>query len=559
MKKEYVKNYNLNQYEIETENGVFLGPYNARYIRQEELTYQNNVLIEALPPIMDMDKVFKLMENRPVYSEQEREKSPLNRIHATSRLDDYIFPFFKHFEIEQNIGIAIRAGYVNKKIFSPEHIMELRKLSKDMKLLQGKNNDYYDSQVNVTGAQPANGFSIFGISGGGKSTAVDKILSSYPQHIVHTTDGENDILFHQLVWLKLDCSHDGSLKGLCQKFFDNVDKALGTDYLLKYGSTKNSLERMIVAISHIALKHGLGLLVIDEIQHLRTLKNNGNEKALNFFVTMMNDIKLPTVFIGTYKAIETLSSDFRHTRRVTGTGLVEMNFLEKDIFDLFINDIWKFQWTKNKCELTDSLKQTIYDCTMGIPDIIKKLYKVVQIDAIRSESEIITENQIKRMIKEKFPFVKNVADKIKAGKVHEIYDDLRSPDLLREFIENSEIEVKNKEEARKLIMSQERKEMINETNIVNELCIFVEEFGHEYSNVEKIARRIVKKHGVEKTMSFLKNELMKEIYQSSSPVKADDKTKPNLTKAKEKKEKNNLANKMLVEEYLKDNIKSFNS
>jgi hypothetical protein len=58
---------------------------------------------------------------------------------------------------------------------------------------------------------------------------------------------------------------------------------------------------------------------------------------------MMNDIKLPVVYIGTYKAIELLSNDFRHTRRITGTGLIEMNFLERGEFDLFIKDIWQFQ------------------------------------------------------------------------------------------------------------------------------------------------------------------------------------------------------------------------
>lgn len=559
MTKGYFENYKLNQYEDKTENGVFFGPYNAIYIKQEQPTYQNNVLIEALPPIMDRIKVFELMENRPIYSEQEREKDPLYRIHAASRLDDYIFPFAKHFEIEQNIGIAIRAGYVNKIIFSPKHIKELRNLSKDMKSLQSKNNDYSGSRVNVTSGQSANGFSIFGISGGGKSTAVDKILSSYPQHIVHTTDGENDILFNQLTWLKIDCSHDGSLKGLCQKFFDNVDKALGTDYLKKYGSARNSLESMIVAISHITIKHGLGLLVIDEIQHLRTLKNNGNEKALNFFVTTMNDIKLPIVFIGTYKAIEMLSSDFRHTRRITGMGLIEMDFLERDEFDLFIEDIWQFQWIKNKCELTESLKQTMYDCTIGIPDVIKKLYKVVQIEAIRSESETITEKLIKRMLNEKFPFVEAIIEKIKAGKVHEIYDDLRSPNLLKEFVENSEIEVRNKEEARKIILSQERREKNNKATIISDLCIFLEGLGHKYSDIENIAKRVVKKHGVEKEISFLRNELIKEIYQKSSLVQTDNKTKAKKTKTKNKKDENNLIKEVLIKEFLEDNIKAFNS
>jgi hypothetical protein len=565
LKKTYYDNFNINQYEDIAEEGEFPSALNARYIEQEEPTYQNNVLIEALPPIMNREKVFKLIEKGPIYSEWERERDSLYRMHATNRLDDYIFPFSKHFEIEQNIGIALRRGYVNKKIFSPEHISSLRSLSKEIKSSKGGISEFRDSVIKCTNeTQSVNGFSIFGVSGGGKSTAVDKILSFYPQHIVHITDGKNQILFNQLTWLKIDCSHDGSIKGLCQKFFMNVDHVLGTDYYKKYGGNKNSLEHMIVDIALIVEKHGLGLLVIDEIQHLRTLKKEGNEKALNFFVTMMNDIKLPIVYIGTYKAIELLSNDFRHTRRITGTGLIEMNFLEKDEFDLFIEDLWKFQWTKNKCKLTDSLKQTMYDCTMGIPDIVKKLYKVVQIEAIRSDSETITESLIKRMLAEKFPFVKTAVDKIKAGKVNEIYDDLRSPNLLTEFVENSAIEVRNREEARKIIESQERKDRLNEKDVISDLCIFMEGVGHKYSNVEKIAKRVVKKYGAGKEMTLLRNELIKEIYQNSLPSKTDieandKKTNGKNTNKTTRSKKSDLVSEVSVEEFIKENTKAYNS
>lgn len=199
----------------------------------------------------------------------------------------------------------------------------------------------------------------------------------------------------------------------------------------------------------------------------------------------------------------------------------------------------------------------MYDCTLGIPDVIKKLYKVVQIEAIRSESETISEKLIKRMLNEKFPFVKIVIDKIKAGKVHEIYDDLKSPSLLKEFVENTKVEVKNKEEARKIIQSQERRERINEKNIVDDLCIFLEGLGHKYSDIEKIAKRVVKKHGFKKEISFLRNELIKEIYRVPSTIKTDVKDKN--AKIKNTKDKNNLVKEKLIEDYLKDNIKSFNS
>ena len=73
----------------------------------------------------------------------------------------------------------------------------------------------------------ASGFTIIGVSGVGKSTAVEKILSLYPQRIVHTKYRERPLAFTQLVWLKLDCPHDGSLKQLCYQFFYALDLAAG--------------------------------------------------------------------------------------------------------------------------------------------------------------------------------------------------------------------------------------------------------------------------------------------------------------------------------------------
>ena len=48
--------------------------------------------------------------------------------------------------------------------------------------------------------------------------------------------------------------------------------------------------------------HCLGLLVIDEIQHLNQAKSGGAEKMLNFFLQLMNTLGLPVVLIGTYGA-----------------------------------------------------------------------------------------------------------------------------------------------------------------------------------------------------------------------------------------------------------------
>jgi len=79
----------------------------------------------------------------------------------------------------------------------------------------------------------------------------------------------------QLVWAKLDCPFDGSLKGLCIEFFTYVDSVLGTDYAKMFSIYRMTVNQAMPRMAQIARAHCLGLLVIDELQHLSQAKSGG--------------------------------------------------------------------------------------------------------------------------------------------------------------------------------------------------------------------------------------------------------------------------------------------
>lgn len=147
-----------------------------------------------------------------------------------------------------------------------------------------------------------------GFSGIGKTTAMERVLSLYPKTILHTYP----INRIQIVWLKLNCPHDGSLKTLCFDFFLKVDELVGTNYFLKFAKKSNSISHLIIHMGRIARLHCIGALIIDEIQHLISeRKDNVSEKMMNFFVTLINEIGIPIILIGTMKAKSILHQDFR--------------------------------------------------------------------------------------------------------------------------------------------------------------------------------------------------------------------------------------------------------
>lgn len=77
---------------------------------------------------------------------------------------------------------------------------------------------------------------------------------------------------------------------------------------------------MLQQMKIIANNYSIGLLIIDEIQHLNTKKSGGAEIILNFFVTLVNVASIPIVMIGTPKANEILQEDLRSARRSAGLG-----------------------------------------------------------------------------------------------------------------------------------------------------------------------------------------------------------------------------------------------
>ncbi|MEI2614897.1 MAG: AAA family ATPase [Methylotenera sp.] len=70
-------------------------------------------------------------------------------------------------------------------------------------------------------------------------------------------------------------------------------EVLNTNYEAKYALKRHSVETLLALMSQIANVHAIGVLVIDEIQHLNLKGSGGVEKMLNFFVTLVNVIGLP--------------------------------------------------------------------------------------------------------------------------------------------------------------------------------------------------------------------------------------------------------------------------
>lgn len=384
--------------------------------------YRDNPFINRLPAEMSKQQALDFLDDPPAFSPQERQYPAHVRLQCLYRLRRCFVPLEYHLLLESAFSALLRQGYVNRNPLTTDYIRRLRDGHERIiaRNLQAATNPVRSS---------AEGFALLGASGTGKSTAIGRVLEYYPQVIEHLAP----FSLQQVTWLKIDCPHQGSPKQLCLNFFQQMDLLLCTNFLARYGKSRSCLDLMMTQMAQVANRHALGVLIVDEIQHLTLAKGVGPEALLNFLVTMINTIGIPIVLIGTMGALPVLQGDFRQARRANGLGAdIWERLQEGPTWDHFINSLWPYQWTREESPLTDELRKALYAESQGIIDIVIKLFILAQVRAIelgeiRKRPEIMDVELITEVSKNHFKIVEKMITALKKGKTREIekYHDLR--------------------------------------------------------------------------------------------------------------------------------------
>lgn len=403
--------------------------------------YRGNPLIEALPPIRNFNDIKTALKCTVDISPLEKHEPGVVRSHLISQLmNSFFLPISRHYSLEQKLGIMIRDGYVARNLEKGELATHLqngyeRIMTGDIHAFRFK-----------TAQSTAKSMSFIGCSGSGKTTTLNRILATYPQVIFHEKYN-----FTQIVYLKIDCPHDGSLKSLCLHFFRAVDSAIGSDYERKYALKRHGVETLMHLMSQIANLHAIGLLIIDEIQHLSVNKSGGEKKMLNFFVTLVNIISLPVVMVGTPKARPIFDADFRSARRAIGFGAVlwepiknEKNSVSphtqqviKSEWVGFTDTLWKYQWlTKADLSLSEDIRECWYKLSQGIPDVVVKLFVLAQIRAIETGVERITIRLLETTYMQDMIPIHAMIEALRSGDPQRIaqYSDLSIPEVDKKLL-----------------------------------------------------------------------------------------------------------------------------
>lgn len=423
----------------------------ANYKPQLLTEYARNPFIESLPPIFSEDEVLDRFMVTPRISEEDKQSETNIRYHVLKRVKNFIQPLPIHFEVERRLSTLIRRGYLARNPLDKsflERIGALHKLRED----EVEAHKYIDERLNYM-RSTADSLSIIGISGIGKTTAIERLLLMYPQVIKHEIYELQPFNKTQIVWLKIDCPYDGSLSTLCKSFFKAIDDLLGTRYLEKFGYLNRVTSTMLLHMTSLASMYGIGVLVIDEIQHLLHAKND-QEEMLNFFVTLSNTVGIPTVLIGTSKAQQLFKGNFRQARRAASDGAIIWDRMTEDSeeWEFFLETLWELQCLKTRSELTEDVKKTFYKECQGITSVAVNLFILAQERALFDEAnrdERITPKVIKKTAREDMKIIQPMMNALRTNDLKAMYkyEDImiNLDDLMINHKKNTEYEGKIKE------------------------------------------------------------------------------------------------------------------
>lgn len=344
------------------------------------LGYSDNLLISALGEILsdkELANVLKYMP--PIFSADVNfTNNATLAAHYVESVRRIHIPSHESLAIAQAIDLMLRQGYISRNPSAPTTWQGI----------------YQRKSIGPPGLQAQAAY-VTGISGTGKSRAVERSLERYQQVVPHQSFPHMRSSLKQLVWLKVDVPPNGSARELAFALMRATDHALDTDLYKDHAASRKSGLELLNIWWDKARVHFLGILVLDEASNLfkiETLKQRlkrkpsderlhlrvADDEALKFIINLNNTAKLPLVLIGTPDGMEAFCSRLSTVERLITGGIYEVkcsankegSFYRKYMFPA----LEKYQLGSQSSSEAVAIRDRLFELTGGIPRIYVSLW-----------------------------------------------------------------------------------------------------------------------------------------------------------------------------------------
>lgn len=334
--------------------------------------YRDNQLIEACGPILSPLELTQKLTNIPPFPAQVLNEPLHVRKHNVASIWDLHIPSLEGVRLAETIDLMLRQGYARCRPGTPDFWKRLYK-------------DQHPISKPISAA-------VVGISGVGKSVAIENALKIYPQYVDHGRLPGFVSPYRQLIWMKVDAPESGKLIDLAANLMIALDAALGTEHFEEELTRRNKRgPDMIRFWLKIASKYSLGFLVIDEIQNLfkqaqlkmRRISQSSKfarpelriieDEALKHILAAQNNWGIPIMIAGTPDGVEAFNTRMSTMQRLTTFGFHKFQNISKEDDPTYLKNIFpvlnKYQWVNRKLASSNEFSRVVYKLSGGVPRI----------------------------------------------------------------------------------------------------------------------------------------------------------------------------------------------
>lgn len=384
------------------------------YLQRGVPEIDTNPLTAHLPlAAEDFTDSFKALAMQPDFSKNDRQRPTSIRRLRLRAISHFFMPFDPIFHSAlAELATSIHDGYIPR---NPLTVL-------GQQVLEGM-------RVTLPYKPPI--AMIAGFSGMGKSTLLDRILSYLGPQVVDHRCFEGSLYPHkQVVWIRINVPGRCTPKNLCEAIGNYVDATLGTKtYSGAFARMSGSgINQYIESIRKIVTTNQVGALVLDEFQNL-SLIGTGAQEIISLLVTLREELGLPIIIVGTFRALRVLDSALSSARRLSEGGYFEITRPESpdnNVWRALCESTWDYQWVRDPADFTDEINDTLYDCSQGITAIMLQVFRTAQLLAMESKKERVDARTIRRAFNERMRPLHPAINALKSARLAELqrFDDL---------------------------------------------------------------------------------------------------------------------------------------
>lgn len=322
-----------------------------------------------LPEMKSGNELISALSIIPEYDETICQQNQAVRLMALSDLYQIYIPSQMSLEIYSKLYLALFRSMQKKGTQ-----MAIKQRYENYKAIQQQ------SYSGILGGSDS--FTIIGTSGIGKSSAISRAISLITENRIIETDKPYTKIIPCLI---VQCPFDSSVKGLLLEILRKVDEELGTDhYIHAIKSRASTTDMLIGAVSSIALNN-IGMLVVDEIQNVVNSKNG--KSLIGALTQLINNSGISICMVGTPESTVFFEQAMQLARRSVGLQYTTMKYDE--YFQSFCKVIFKYQFLKNRTEITAAITEWLYEHSAGVISVVVSLIHDAQEIAILTGKEVL--------------------------------------------------------------------------------------------------------------------------------------------------------------------------